>query len=98
MPVAFGIVDVLIRAIQRASPSFVDTYWYAFLLLGILPSECPRIPFRTVSFGSTWERRRLELLSLPTACRPTPIATTRIHFGVLLDAESGIEMQMVDYL
>ena len=54
-----------------------------------LPISGHKAPFQTASFGSTRERRRLEPLSLPTAYRPAPIATTRIHFGVRPDAEGG---------
>src|SRR5215207_1224101 len=82
--VSFDFVDLPIRAIRRVSMNVS------------IPGH--KVPFPTVSFGSTWERRRLELLSLLTTCRPTPIAPMRIHFGVLLVAERGIEMQMVDYL
>ena len=71
--VALDIVDLPIRAIRRVSMNVS------------IPGH--EAPFPTVSFGSTWERRRLELLSLPTTCRPMPIAKMRIHFGVLLDAE-----------
>src|SRR5215212_9099091 len=49
-PVALGVGRWGSRQLHSASERSV---WYAFLMLGILPSECLRPPFQTVSRRSS---------------------------------------------
>src|SRR5215217_6116904 len=39
-------------------------------------------------------RRHQVLLSLPTACRPTPIGTTRLYFNVCLKVDGVMEVML----
>jgi hypothetical protein len=46
------------------------------------------------TFAESSLARRVPL-PRPTPCRPTPIATTVLHFMVRLDAEGGMELRFI---
>jgi hypothetical protein len=64
---------------MQAHSASDKSVWYALLMLGTLPSQCLRIPFRTVSLGTSANRvkRRVGAQDL----RPSLLGLYKISLG-----------------